>query len=56
MEQNQLNEFVNLVARMRHLQKEYFRTKRHDVMIQSCALEDQVDKFIDDHQQFKLQF
>jgi hypothetical protein len=47
-------EFVNLVARMRHLQKEYFRSKRGDVLVQACALEGEVDKYIEDFQQLKL--
>ena len=54
MEAQNLSEFVNLVARMRHLQKEYFRTKRGDVLVQACSLETEVDHFIEDHQQLKL--
>ena len=49
-----MNEFVTLVARMRHIQKGYFKTKRHDLLVQSRTLEDAVDKFIDDYQQLKL--
>ncbi len=48
------SEFVKLVAKMRHLQKEYYRTKRGDVLVQACTLENEVDKFIDEFQQLKL--
>lgn len=51
---NELTEFVNLVARMRHQQKEYFRTKRGDELVEACRLEVEVDKFIEDYQQLKL--
>ena len=54
MDQKTLNDFVSLVARMRHLQKEYFRTKRGDVLVSACAAEGEVDKFIDNYQQLKL--
>ena len=47
-------DFVTLVARMRHLQKEYFRTKRGDVLVQACSLEGEVDKYIEEFQQLKL--
>ena len=54
MEAQNLSEFVNLVARMRHLQKEYFRTKLADLLVQARILEYEVDNFIEDHQQLKL--
>jgi hypothetical protein len=54
MDQKTLNDFVGLVAKMRHLQKEYFRTKRGDVLVSACAAEGEVDKFIDNYQQLKL--
>ena len=47
-------EFIKLVAKMRHLQKEYFRTKRGDVLVEACQLEIEVDKYIEEFQQLKL--
>lgn len=43
-----------MVARMRHLQKEYFRTKRNDILVQARIIEGEVDQFINDYQQLKL--
>lgn len=54
MDQKTLNDFVSLVARMRHLQKEYFHTKRGDVLVSARAAEGEVDKLIDNYQQLKL--
>jgi len=40
--------FFNLVRELRLAQKEYFKTKRPDVLSASMKLEKQVDKMIDD--------
>lgn len=41
-----LTEFRDLVEKMRHAQKEYFRTKSQAVLSQSKSLEKQVDKML----------
>ena len=38
--------FIRKVAKLRDLQKEYFKTRSHDTLRQSKALESEVDKFI----------
>lgn len=53
-----INEFVGAVAKMRHLQKEYFRLDRSDprktdTLIRSREAESEVDEFINDYQQLK---
>ena len=47
-------EFLQLVAKMRHLQKEYFKSPTVDVLIQCKRIETQVDYEIDNYQQLKL--
>ena len=42
----ELKEFVELVKKMREMQKEYFRTRSLNVLNQSKALERQVDNAI----------
>ena len=42
----ELKEFVELVKKMREMQKEYFRTRSMNVLNQSKALERQVDNAI----------
>ena len=44
-----LEEFVSLVDQMRSAQRNYFRTRSHDVLSQSKELERRVDKAIADH-------
>lgn len=41
-----LRQFLELVARMREAQKEYFITRDHVVLTRSKGLERQVDEFI----------
>lgn len=42
--------FVELVARMRNAQREYFKTRDREVLSQSKKLEKQVDQYIDSQQ------
>ena len=41
-----MNEFEKLVYEMRSAQKEYFRTRRKDVLQQSKQLERRVDEYL----------
>lgn len=41
-------EFIVLVGRMREKQKEYFRTRSKEVLLESKQLEREVDKVLDD--------
>ena len=49
-----LNEFYDLVARMRAAQKKYFRTKDANVLHEAMDLEKEVDKAIKDHEEDKI--
>ena len=44
LESKELLDFAQLVADMRHAQKEYFRTKRFNILQKSKAAEAKVDK------------
>lgn len=46
--------FVDLVARMRHAQKQYFFHQTTDNLLSAKDLEKQVDGFIEDYQQLRL--
>lgn len=45
------NEIIDLVAEMRAAQREYFRTRDHEVLRKSKALEKRVDTEIAQHRQ-----
>lgn len=44
-----MNDFIKLVSKMRALQKEYFKTRNKDILMQSKAAEQEVDKYIYNH-------
>lgn len=48
------NEFLELIARMRNRQKEYFRTRSSVALCESRALEREVDAEIDRRQQLRI--
>ncbi len=52
------DEFIELVAKMRHAQKEYFRTRSDSAMDKAVSLERQVDRWLKDDQnhQQRLEF
>lgn len=43
-----MESFEQLVGRMRHAQKEYFRTREHEWLIEAKKLERQVDRALED--------
>lgn len=47
-------EFMQLVAKMRHMQKKYFKSPDVHVLVECRKLETQVDYEIDNYQQLKL--
>lgn len=51
-----MNEFEKLVLKMRNKQKEYFRTRNRTILQESKILESQVDKYLKNIQQPKMNF
>ena len=45
-----MEEFCDLVKRMRHAQKTYFRTRDRDVLREAQRLEREVDKALEERQ------
>lgn len=48
-------EFYQDVKRMRELQKDYFKTRRRDILFSSKIFEKKVDKFISETETPKLE-